>query len=122
MNLNGLVAGIVGTVNPQVSITVQASSGYTTNPDGMQVPTYINSTATGQVQPLGPQDLRRLDGLNIQGVTAKVYLNGDFEGVFRVLGKGGDLLTFNGQTYLVTAVLERWPDWTCVGVTMQLGA
>jgi len=122
MNLNGLVAGIVGTVNPQVSITVQASSGYTANPDGTQVPTYINSTATGQVQPLGSQDLRRLDGLNIQGVTAKVYLNGDFEGVFRVLGKGGDLLIFNGQTYLVTAVLERWPDWTCVGVTMQLGA
>jgi hypothetical protein len=122
MNLNRLAAGIVGAVNPQVSISVQLSTGSTTNPDGTQTPTYTTSTATGQVQPLGSQDLRRLDGLNIQGVTAKVYLNGDFEGVFRVLGKGGDLLTFNGQTYLVTAVLERWPDWTCVGVTMQLGA
>ncbi len=119
MNLNDLVSSAIGAINPQVSISVQISTGYTTNPDGTQVPTYSANTAWGQVQPLSSQDLRNLDGLNIQGVTAKVYLTGDFEGVFRVLGKGGDLLTFNGQTYLVTAVLERWPDWTCVGVTMQ---
>ena len=142
MNLNGLVAGIVGTVNPQVNITVQQSNGYTTNPDGTQVPTSISIATTGQVQPLSSQDLRRLDGLNIQGVTAKVYLNqpraaalgsavlgstqlnalDDVEGVVRVLGRGGDLLIIGPYTYLVTAVLERWPDWTCVGVTMQLGA
>ena len=119
MNLNDLVSSAIGAINPQVSISVQSSTGYTTNPDGTQVPTYSISTAMGQVQPLSSQDLRKLDGLNIQGVTAKVCLTGDFEGVFRVLGKGGDLLTFNGQAYLVTAVLERWPEWTCVGITMQ---
>ena len=119
MNLNNIAAAYVGSVNPQVSISVQTSTGYTVNPDGTQVPTYSTSSTTGQMQPLGPQDLKKLDGLNIQNVTAKVYLNGDYEGVFRVLGKGGDLLTINGQTYLVTAVLERWPQWTCVGVTMQ---
>ena len=119
MNLNALASGIVSAVNPQVSISVQTSTGYTINPDGTQVPTYSTSTTTGQMQPLSSQDLKKLDGLNIQNVTAKVFLNGDFEGVFRALGNGGDLLTINGQTYLVTAVLERWPDWTLVGVTMQ---
>lgn len=122
MNLNNMAAGLVGAVNPLVDVSVQASTGYTVNPDGTQVPTYATSTTTGQMQPLSAQDLKKLDGLNIQNVTAKVFLNGDFEGVFRVLGKGGDLLTINGQTYLVTAVLERWPDWTLVGVTMQTAA
>lgn len=120
MNLNSLASGLVGAVSPRVPITVTQNTGYTVGADGTQTPTTNTITTTGHVQPLGPQDLRQLEGLNVQDVTAKVYLNGDFEGVFRVLGKGGDLLTFNGQTYLVTAVLERWPDWTCVGVTMQL--
>lgn len=119
MNLNSLAAGAVGVVNPQVPITVLQSTGYTTNADGTQVPTTNAITTTGQIQPLGPQQLRQMEGLNIQNVNAKVYLNGDFEGVFRVLGKGGDLLQINGQTYLVTIVLERWKDWTLVGVTLQ---
>jgi len=38
----------------------------------------------------------------------------------RPLAKGGDLLDFGGQTWLVTAVLETWPDWCKVGVTLQL--
>ncbi len=120
MNLQGLTQGAVGVVNPSVPITVLQSTGYTTGADGTQTPTTTTLSVRGQVQPLSSQDLRKLEGLNIQGVTAKVYLTGDFEGVFRVLGKGGYLLQFNGYTYLVTAVLERWADWTCVGVTMQV--
>ncbi len=119
MNLNAIAAPLVAAVNPQVSISVQTSTGFTINPDGTQVPIYSASVVTGQMQPLSAQDLKKLEGLNIQNVTAKVFLNGDFEGVFRVLGKGGDLLTINGQVWLVTAVLERWKDWTLVGVTMQ---
>jgi hypothetical protein len=120
MNLHGIVSNAIGALNPQQSITVMQSTGYTTAADGTQVPSYFVIPATGQVQALTGSDIMKLNGLNIQGVTQKAYLTGDFEGVFRVLGKGGDLLKFGGQTYLVTAVLERWPDWVCVGITMQL--
>lgn len=120
MNLHGIAAGAIGAVNPFIPITIQQSTGYTVDANYKQVPTYSTITTTGQVQPLSPADVKLLLGMNIQNVTQAVYLNGNFEGVFRVLGKGGDLLVFNGYTYLVNAVLERWPDWCKVGVTMQL--
>lgn len=120
MNLHRIASGYVGTVNPMIPVTVKQSSGYTVDANYNQVPAYTTITTTGQVQPLSSTDLRLLERLNIQGVTQAVYLSGNFEGVFRVLGKGGDLLIFNGFTYLVTAVMERWPTWCKVGVTMQL--
>ena len=120
MNLHGLVSGAIGSVNPQRNITILQSSGYTTAADGSQIPAYTTIQTTGQIQDLSGRDIMRLNGLNIQGVMQKAYLNGDFEGVFRVLGKGGDLIKFGGQTYLVTSVLERWADWVCLGITMQL--
>lgn len=120
MNLHSVVSGAIGSVNPFIPIEVQQSTGYTTDANYNQIPTYATIQTTGQVQPLSASDVRKLEGMNIQNVTQAVYLNGNFEGVFRVLGKGGDLLVFNGYTYLVNAVLERWPDWCKVGVTMQM--
>ena len=63
-------------------------------------------------------------GLNIQGSTHKVYLSDPINGVVRSTRKGGDLISLNDpvhgpQTYLVTAVLEQWPDWTCAAATLQ---
>ena len=125
MNLHSIASQAISAVNPMLTVTTKLSSGYTTSGDGSQVPTYTTGSATGQVQSLSASDLKKLEGMNIQNVEQKVYLNGNFEGAFRQLGLGGDLLTFNygthgAQTYLVTAVLERWPDWSCVGVTMQV--
>lgn len=120
MNLHSIVSGAVGMVNPLIPIGIKRSTGYTTDANYKQVPEYESISATGQVQALTGRDLRQLEGLNIQGVNEAVYLNGNFEGVFRVLGKGGDLLVFNGYTYLVMAVLERWPDWCKLAVVMQM--
>jgi hypothetical protein len=119
MNLHGIASGAVGTVNPFIPVTIKQSTGYATNPDGSQVPVYTTVNTTGQQQALTGGDIMRLNNLNVQGVVSKMYLNGNYEGVFRVLGKGGDLLTFGGRTYLVAAVLERWPDWCCIALTMQ---
>lgn len=120
MNLHGIVSAAIGSVNPQKAMSVLISTGYTTAADGTQQPAYSPMQASGQVQELSGKDLMRLNGLNVQGVTQKAYLTGDFEGVFRVMGKGGDLIKFGGQTYLVSAVLERWPDWVCVALTVQM--
>lgn len=120
MNLHNIVSGAIGAVNPSIAVVIKQSMGYTTNPDGSQVPAYTTTQATGQRQSLSGGDICRLNNLNIQGVTCKIYLNGNYEGVFRVLGKGGDLIIFGGQTYLVSAVLERWNDWCALALTLQV--
>lgn len=120
MNLHGIVRGAIGAVNPHLPVVIQQSTGYTTGVDGSQVPTYTTINTTGQKQALSGGDILRLNSLNVQGVSEKMYLDGNYEGLIRATGKGGDLLTFNGQTYLVAAVLERWADWCCVALTMQV--
>lgn len=121
MNLHGMVRGVIQSVNPDIPVTVYPSAGSTENDAGRPVPAYGTPIATtGQKQPLSGRDIERFNQQNIQGVTCKMHLNGNYEGLFRVLGKGGDLLEFGGQKYLVSSVMERWPDWCCVALTLQL--
>lgn len=121
MNLHQLVRGAIGSINPDIPVTIKQSTGATGEDDtGRVTPIYATLTATGQKQPLTGRDIERFQQQGIQGVTCKMHLNGNYEGMFRVLGKGGDLLLFGGQTYAVASVMERWPDWCCVALTMQL--
>ena len=119
MNLHGIVSGATGAVNPMRPMTIKQSTGYAIV-DYVQTPTYATLNASGQVQALTGKDLAMLNGLNVQGATNAIYLAGNYEGVFRVLGKGGDLIVFGGITYLVVAVLERWPDWCKLAVVAQM--
>lgn len=121
MNLHQLVRGVVGAVNPDILVSVMPSTGSTEDDTGRSIPSYgATIQTTGQKQPVTGRDIERFQQQNIQGVTCKMHLNGNYEGLFRVLGKGGDLLQFEGRTYLVASVMERWPDWCCVALTMQL--
>src|SRR5579859_3307653 len=105
-NIHALVSGAIATVNPFVSATVQRSTGYTTSPDGTQVPAYTSFGISCQVQALAYKDLVQLDGLNIQGVRRAIYLTGWVAGVVRADRKGGDLIVFptgtlpEGNTWL----------------------
>lgn len=121
MNLHGIAAGAIGAVNPFIPVTVRQSMGASEDETGRSVPTYAAPlSVTGQKQALSGRDIQRINALSVQGVVCKMYMNGNYEGLFRVTGKGGDLLTFDGQTYLVATVLERWPDWCCLALAMQL--
>jgi len=121
VNLHQLVRGVVGAVNPDILVSVMPSTGSTEDDTGRSIPSYgATIQTTGQKQPVTGRDIERFQQQNIQGVTCKMHLNGNYEGLFRVLGKGGDLLQFEGRTYLVASVMERWPDWCCVALTMQL--
>lgn len=121
MNLHGIAAPIIGTVNPFIAGTLTASAGYTTSADGTQVPAYAAPvTAMIQVQALTYSDLQQVSGLNIQGEARAVYLYGDWNGVLRPEAKGGDLIAFNGQQWLVKQTLETWPDWCKVVAVRQL--
>lgn len=123
MNLHGIASGIVGAVNPPVPIVIKVSTGYTTAADGSRAPSYAAPvTVLGQVQALSYQDLAQMDGLNIQGEKRAVYINGRVDGLIREENKGGDIVTFNGHTWLVVLVLEYWPDWCKFAITRQDGS
>lgn len=125
MNLHAIVAPAIGVVNPHVAATVRRSAGYTTSADGEQVPTYTETAVLVQVQALTYSDLQQLDSLNIQGVRRAVYLSGAVMGVVRVAQRGGDLMVFapgvlpEGNVWLAAHVLEQWPDWCKVAITLQ---
>lgn len=123
MNLHGIAGPIIAAVNPMTDGTLRASDGYEIGAGHKQVPKYKpDAAARLQVQPLSGKDLAHLDAQNIQGVQRSVYMYGDTQGVVRPLAKGGDLLVFSGQVWLVTVVFETWPDWCKVGVTLQMDA
>lgn len=124
MNLHGLVAGAIGTVNPFVPATMQISTGYTTAPDGSRTPTFSTVTGKAQVQALSFKDLTQVSGLNLNGTRRAIYFYGAFAGVVRPNQKGGDIVTLTGSNntgkWLVAQVLEQWPDWCKVVVTQQM--
>ena len=125
MNLHAVVSGAINAINPQILGTVRMSTGSTTLQDGSRVPRYTDfANVPMQVQSLQYSDLLKLAGMNIQGVRNKIYLSGDWNGLVRRDGKGGDVIVIaNGPsagTWLVALVLESWPDWTCAAVTMQV--
>mgnify|MGYP000617858836 CR=1 FL=1 len=123
MNLHGIVSGAIGSVNPFVTATMQVSDGYTVDPDGTQIPAYTEVTGPAQVQALTYKDLQQVDGVNLNGVARAIYFYGEFNGVVRPRQKGGDLIQLtdgpNAGTWLITHVLETWPDWCKVAVVLQ---
>lgn len=124
MNLHGIASGYVGAVNPQILAKIQKSTGYTTGGSGKRTPTYAPAQdVLCQVQAMQYNDLVQVDGLNLQGTKRKIYMDGHWEGLVRSDKKGGDLLTMpDGDVYLVALVLEQWPDWCVVAVTLQDGS
>jgi hypothetical protein len=125
MKLRSIVNGAVQGINQDQQITWIQSSGYTTDADGNRTPNQVSTPVWANVQALSGNDLRHVDGLNMQGVMRSVYLYGDVEGIVRANGQGGDLLQFpmtpggTAQNWLVTQVMETWPDWCRVIVTLQ---
>jgi hypothetical protein len=122
MNLNALVSGIIGAVNPDIIGTVKASTGgYTTAGDGTRTPLYRTSTGVRmQVQALDGKELAQVDSLNIEGEKRGVWLDGNLLGVVAAKEKGGDLLIFGGSTWLVIKVFETWATgWCHVAVALQ---
>jgi hypothetical protein len=131
MDLRGLANSVSNTVNANVIVTVQASTGYTVATSGLrQTPSYAAGvTGPAQLQALDGSELKKIDGLNIQGVVRAIYLRGPLAGVVRPNSKGGDLVTIASPapaeligTWLVVKVLESWPLWTKCAIWLQVPA
>ncbi len=125
MRLRSIVNGAIQGINRDQTVTLIQNSGYTTADDGKRTPKQTAVSVPANVQALTGTDLRHMDGLGIQGVMRSVYLYGDIEGIVRANGKGGDILQFpmtpgtTEQNWLVTQVMETWPHWCRVIVTLQ---
>ena len=124
MNLHGIAGPVIAAVNPMVSVTVRISNGYATNSDGSRTPSYQTPvTVQAQIQAMTYRDLQQVDGLNLNGTRRAIYLYGAMNGVVRVSQQGGDLITTaDGNVWLTALVLEQWPDWVKVAVTLQNGS
>lgn len=132
MDLRGIANSVSNTVNPNITVTVQRSTGYTMTAGRKQAPSYaVGVTGPAQLQALDAVDLKQLDGLNIQGMVRAIYLRGTLAGVIRPDGVGGDLVQIAAQpgvpglavgTWLVVKVLESWPSWTKAAIVLQGGA
>lgn len=76
-----------------------------------------------QIQPVTWRDIQQMDGLNLEGIRWKAYLNGQVDGLVRPERKGGDLIIISSGrhqgVWLVAQVLEQFPDWVCAAITMQ---
>jgi len=121
MDLRGIANGVTSTVNPNQTVTVLRSTGYTIGAGRKQVPSYAAPVeGPGQVQALDGKDLQQLDGLNIQGTVRAIYLRGVLAGVVRPDGTGGDLVEIGAETWLVVKVLEGWPTWTKAAIVLQM--
>lgn len=122
MDLHGLVRGAIGVVNPFETVAVSFSTGYAINGDGTQVPSYDAEPLDAQVQALGYRDLLQIASMNIQGTRRKLYVEGEVDGIVRLLNKGGDLITRSDNTvWKVVFQLEQWPDWCSFVITLQAG-
>lgn len=103
-----------------------AGSVWSVSPRQTVAEEQMNTTLrlTAQIQPIGWKDIQMMDGLNIEGLRWKAFLNGQIDGLVRGERKGGDLLVIprghrHAGTWLVAQVLEQWPDWVSAAITLQ---
>lgn len=128
MNLRSMANAATQTVNPNIPVVWRKSTGYVTDDARKRTPAFEDIPVTGQVQALSSSDLKHVDGLNMTGVMRSVYLYGDVEAINRENQQGGDRLLFPqapgaaNSTWLVSTVVETWPDWCHVIVTLQVTA
>lgn len=127
MNLNMLVGPIVAAVNPWTTATYRQSAGPTTAPSGARAAAYLDPVdVLVQKQALTWKDLQQVQGLNLNGEQAAIYVDGDWQAVSRPRLRGGDLITLeNGSVWLVVKVIENWFDkdgWAKVACTLQNNA
>lgn len=130
MNLHGIVRGAINSVNPDKTALYLASNGNAVNADFSQTPSYAPGVSLRiQVQPLGRDELKQVERLNLQGVFRTVFMFGNTQGIVRVLAQGGDLLQFapfqgqRVQNWKVVYVAGPWNvengGWCKVIVCLQ---
>jgi len=120
MNLRKIANRVTSGVNPNVTAQIYKSTGYSTNDDGSQSPSYADAVSMKvQKQAISQSDLQHIDNINLQGQFVSIYTNGNWCGLNRKKNEGGDLFVIGDDKWLVVSVPEIWPDWTRVIACLQ---
>lgn len=125
MDIRGLANSFTTLVNDNLTINWVQATGYTTDSAGHRLPTTTTSSVQAQVQGVSGEDLKHIDGLNIQGVFRSVHMFGNVQGIERSKQRGGDVLQFpevpggSNVDWRVVSVMETWSEWARVLVVMQ---
>lgn len=128
MNLRSIANAAIQGINPNIPVTVRMPNGYTVDPaTRRQIPAFTEQAGSGQVQALDGDDLRQIDGLNIQGTIRAMYLYGSIAGVIRPDQQPNAVVRFTSNEGGITKardwgvfkVLETWPNWCKVAVVYQ---
>lgn len=121
MYLRGVANRAIQAVRKDESVTIRASTGFTMGAGLKQVPSYAaDLPALAQLQALTGDDLKQLEGLNVQGTLLSCYVDGMLKAVERPSGKGGDIVVRADSTlWLVVHVFENWGDWTRAAICLQ---
>lgn len=120
MDLRSIANAGASVVNPNTIVTVRRSTGYAIGAGQLQVPTYADPvTGPAAIQALSASDIQQIENLNIQGTTRAIYFRGVLAGVVRPDSTGGDLVEWEGNSWLVVRVLESWPTWTKAAIVLQ---
>lgn len=126
INVRGIANNAIQPVNPNIAAQYRASNGYTTNAAGKRDPVFAAAVPVViQAQAVSGSALKHIEGLNLQNVYRNVRMWGNGQGVVRPDAKGGDMLDFPQipggavQPWLVTHVLETWPEWCSLIVCLQ---
>lgn len=125
IDVRGTANFMIQPVNEDVVATLKRNVGYDTAATGRRTPRYETEPITLQIQALSKGEIKHLDGLNIQGVRRAAYFDGAVFGLVRVAQRGGDVLVFptgtlpEGDEWLCVHVLEQWPTWGKVALSLQ---
>lgn len=122
MDLRSIANSVSTIVNANESVTLRRSNGYTIGAGRRQVPAYEpDIQGFAQIQALDGSELQHLENMSQQGVLRAIYLRGALHAITRPLNIGGDIVKrADGSTWLITKVLETWPDWTKAVITLQV--
>lgn len=133
INLRASANRLTRGINPNITVTLKRSTGFTKDASFRQVPTYAaDETISVQVQALTQKEIEHLDKLNISNGQASVYADVQLSSIDRPSQSGGDIIVFGtdnatplqlrGQTWLVVALLEGWvgSGWCKAAITSQM--
>jgi len=123
INIRGIVRAGINSINPDISIVILQSDGFTVIPGGIQVPAYLDAVGeTGQLQPVPSEELKHINDYNSSSVYYDLYIDGDWHSLNRADEKGGDLIYFDGFEWLVISRPEAYSltsNWTKVRIVQQ---
>lgn len=122
MNLHALVRGVISTVNEDQKVIVLINKGSQHLYGGITQPLWKKIRTTAQVQPVSSDEIKFIDNYVESSTYRTFYLNGDFNGLNRRVGSGGDKIYWNGHYWYVASNPEPWEiaGWTCVHCVQQL--